>query len=102
VRNAIRYTEAGSQVTIRVVQSVPSAMVMVEVSDHGPGIPEAELEHIFRPFYRVDMARSTSTGGFGVGLAITERAVRLHGGTLKAVNRAEGGTSIQMLFPAEC
>jgi two-component system sensor histidine kinase CpxA len=100
VRNAIRYTAAGSQVTIRVAQSVQTATVLVEVNDCGPGIPEAELEHIFRPFYRVDMARSTSTGGFGVGLAITERAVRLHGGTLKAVNRPGGGTSIQMWFPA--
>ena len=101
VRNAIRYTAAGSQVTIRVAQSVQTTMVMVEVSDHGPGIPEAELEHVFRPFYRVDMARSTSTGGFGVGLAITERAVRLHGGTLKAVNRPNGGTSIRIQFPGE-
>jgi two-component system sensor histidine kinase CpxA len=110
VRNAIRYTETGSEVTIRVAE-VPDAadvlkdvkqrIVTVEVSDHGPGIPQAELEHIFRPFYRVDMARSTSTGGFGVGLAITERAVRLHGGTLRAVNRAGGGTMIQLLFPAE-
>jgi two-component system sensor histidine kinase CpxA len=107
VRNAIRYTEAGSEVTIRVADA-PIAdnpkhaphMVMVEVSDRGPGIPEAELEHIFRPFYRVDMARSTSTGGFGVGLAITERAVRLHGGTLQAINRLGGGTSIQLLFPS--
>jgi two-component system sensor histidine kinase CpxA len=108
VRNAIRYTEADSEVTIRVAE-VDNAdgtkdakrTGMVEVSDRGPGIPEEDLEHIFRPFYRVDMARSTSTGGFGVGLAITERAVRLHGGTLRAENRAGGGTSIQLLFPLE-
>jgi two-component system sensor histidine kinase CpxA len=47
----------------------------------------------------VDESRTSSTGGFGVGLAITERAVRLHGGTLRARNRTSGGTSIEMLFP---
>ena len=100
VRNAIRYTEAGTAVTIRlrkVMEDTPWAMI--EVTYCGPGIPDAELEHIFRPFYRVDDSRSTVTGGFGVGLAITERAVRLHGGTLRAVNRQQGGISIQMLFP---
>jgi two-component system, OmpR family, sensor histidine kinase CpxA len=102
VRNAIRYTEPGTQVTIRVAKTSVDfdRMALVEVNDWGPGIPEAELEHIFRPFYRVDSSRSSETGGFGVGLAITERSVRLHGGTLRAINRPEGGISIQMTFPA--
>jgi two-component system sensor histidine kinase CpxA len=97
VRNAIRYTEAGSEVTIRVSEDHGAAMI--EVNDCGPGIPEAELANVFRPFYRVDHARSATTGGFGVGLAITERAVRLHGGTIQALNRAQGGTSIRFRFP---
>ncbi|SNS72644.1 two-component system, OmpR family, sensor histidine kinase CpxA [Granulicella rosea] len=101
VRNAIRYTGPGTQVAIRIGEAAGDAkrMAMIEIMDRGPGIPDAELELIFRPFYRVDEARSTSTGGFGVGLAITERAVRLHGGTLRAINRADGGTTIQMIFP---
>jgi len=68
------------------------------VSDRGPGIPSDQLEAIFRPFYRVDDARSPDTGGFGVGLAIAERAVRLHGGELIAENREDGGVTMLMRF----
>jgi two-component system sensor histidine kinase CpxA len=101
VRNAIRYTNPETEVTIRIAEVTlrGARMASIEVSDRGPGIPEAELAHIFRPFYRVDSARSSSTGGFGVGLAITERAVRLHQGTLSATNRPGGGTTITFLIP---
>ncbi|WP_348270181.1 ATP-binding protein [Edaphobacter paludis] len=104
IRNALRYTYPNTVVTIRITEMSVEAkrFAKIEVDDCGPGILDAELEHIFRPFYRVDQARSSSTGGFGVGLAITERAVRLHGGTLRATNRLEGGTCIQMIFPTNC
>jgi two-component system, OmpR family, sensor histidine kinase CpxA len=72
---------------------------VVEVSDRGPGIPESERESIFRPFYRVDQARSAHTGGFGVGLAIAERAVKLHKGQLRVRTREGGGTTLQMILP---
>jgi two-component system, OmpR family, sensor histidine kinase CpxA len=101
VRNAIRYTKSGSAVEIKLYPSgdrVPDAAI-VEVSDRGPGIPESERESIFRPFYRVDQARSAQTGGFGVGLAIAERAVKLHKGQLQVFSRDGGGTTIQMIFP---
>jgi two-component system sensor histidine kinase CpxA len=102
VRNAIRYTEPGSEVEIRLSASQEGAdrIATLEVNDRGPGIPESEQESIFRPFYRVDHARSPHTGGFGVGLAIAERSVKLHHGEVKAFNRKEGGTTIQMRFPA--
>ncbi|MFZ1012091.1 MAG: ATP-binding protein, partial [Terracidiphilus sp.] len=74
-------------------------VAVLEVSDRGPGIPETELASIFRPFYRVDAARSPQTGGFGVGLAIAERAVKLHNGQIRASNRGGGGTTIQISFP---
>lgn len=99
VRNAVRYTDAGTQVEIRLRQDHQRHMAVVEVSDRGPGIPEAELASIFRPFYRVDAARSPQTGGFGVGLAIAERAVKLHNGQIQASNRGGGGTTIQISFP---
>ena len=103
VRNAIRYTNPCTQVTVCIAELSFEAkrFASLEVNDRGPGIPEAELAHIFRPFYRLDYARSSSTGGFGVGLAISERAVRLHGGTIRAINRAVGGTSIVLLFPVD-
>ena len=101
VRNAVRYTEPGTGVEISLKDSETGGVhhVVLEVSDHGPGIPDGETEDIFRPFYRVDRARSTETGGFGVGLAIAERAVKLHGGELHASNRAGGGAMIRMSFP---
>ncbi len=102
VRNAIRYTTPGSGVEIRLTSSQDNGRrtAVLEVSDHGPGIPESETDAIFRPFYRVDRARSSDTGGFGVGLAIAERAVRLHHGELHAFNREGGGATIRMSFPA--
>lgn len=99
VRNAVRYTEAGTQVEIRLWQDNQHHMAVVEVNDRGPGIPESELASIFRPFYRLDAARSAQTGGFGVGLAIAERAVKLHNGHIRASNRAGGGASIQIRLP---
>ncbi len=103
VRNAIRYTESGSEVEIRLKEGTVHGhrQAEIEVSDRGPGIPESQLHAIFRPFYRVDDARSPDTGGFGVGLAIAERAVRLHHGELSAFNRKGGGATIRITLPAD-
>jgi len=103
VRNAIRYTEAGSAVQVKLFHSGEAAAedAVIEVSDRGPGIPESERESVFRPFYRVDQARSAQTGGFGVGLAIAERAVKLHQGQLRVFSRDGGGTTIQMVLPSK-
>ena len=102
VRNAIRYTESGSEVdiTLRAATTLSGSTAVIEVADRGPGIPENQLGAIFRPFYRVDYARSPDTGGFGVGLAIAERAVRLHHGELRAFNRSGGGATIRITLPA--
>ena len=72
---------------------------MIRIVDSGPGVPEDALDKLFRPFYRIDDARGRQTGGAGLGLAITERAVRLHGGTVKASNRPEGGLQIEIRLP---
>jgi two-component system sensor histidine kinase CpxA len=102
VRNAIRYTENGTEVEIRLAKPAgrESRQVEIEVNDRGPGIPEKEREAILRPFYRVDYARSPKTGGFGVGLAIADRAVRLHHGDLGASNREGGGATFRITLPA--
>jgi two-component system sensor histidine kinase CpxA len=103
VRNAIRYTlqDTVVELKIRCEERSGRRMVTLNVSDSGPGIPEAELENIFRPFYRVDAARQQDTGGFGVGLAIADRAVRLHHGEVRARNRPEGGLVISLSLPCE-
>jgi two-component system, OmpR family, sensor histidine kinase CpxA len=102
VRNAIRYADSGTEVEIDLQSRGANRerRAVLVVSDRGPGIPQDQLNAIFRPFYRVDAARSPGTGGFGVGLAIAERAVRLHKGELSATNREGGGASIRMSFPA--
>jgi two-component system sensor histidine kinase CpxA len=101
VRNAIRYTKVCSEVEIRLTSTLEqgSRMAVLDVSDHGPGIPTNDLNSIFLPFYRVDHARSPHTGGFGVGLAIADRAVKLHGGDLRAFNRPDGGATVRMRLP---
>ncbi len=101
VRNATRYTNEGTNVEIR-LQAAPGPRgqeAVITVSDSGPGVPEDALDKLFRPFYRIDDARGRQTGGVGLGLAITERAVRLHGGTVKAVNRPAGGLMIEIRLP---
>jgi two-component system sensor histidine kinase CpxA len=101
VRNAIRYTAEGSSVEIALTSEERSggAEAVLRVSDSGPGVPEDALAKLFEPFYRLDDARGRLTGGVGLGLAITERAVRFHGGKVSAFNRAEGGLMVEIRLP---
>jgi signal transduction histidine kinase len=99
VRNATRYTGEGTCVMVRAEKTGNEAVI--RVSDSGPGVPNNELEKIFRPFYRIDDARVRSTGGVGLGLAITEQAVRLHGGSVRASNLPEGGLLVEIRIPLQ-
>ncbi|MDD2716181.1 MAG: ATP-binding protein [Candidatus Wallbacteria bacterium] len=103
VRNAIRYTDEQTEVEIDIsrVEEQSMASAVVTVRDHGPGVPEAELSNLFRPFYRVSVARDRQTGGTGLGLAITERSVCLHGGKIRALNAKGGGLIVEMKLPLE-
>ncbi len=101
VRNAIRYTQESSPVEIELesVQGSQGPEAVLKVSDSGPGVPPDSLSKLFEPFYRIDDARGRLTGGVGLGLAITERAVRFHGGRVAAFNRAEGGLRVEIRLP---
>jgi two-component system, OmpR family, sensor histidine kinase CpxA len=103
VRNATRHTREGTDVEIRVARESANGKseAVVRVIDRGPGVPQEFLEKLFRPFYRLDDARGRQTGGVGLGLAITERAVRLHGGTVRAANRPEGGLMVEIRLPLD-
>lgn len=103
VRNAMRHTLEGTEVEIELTRESGGGQdeAVVRVSDHGPGVPQEALDKLFRPFYRLDDARGRQTGGVGLGLAITERAVRLHGGTVRASNRPEGGLMVEIRIPLE-
>jgi two-component system sensor histidine kinase CpxA len=98
IRNAVRYTTPGTPIEITL--SADNHWAAICVRDHGPGVPEAELVNLFRPFYRVADARERQTGGTGLGLAIADRAVRLHGGSIRAENIREGnGLNIEIRLP---
>jgi two-component system sensor histidine kinase CpxA len=101
VRNAIRYTREGSTVQIHLEKEHVEGgdEAVVRVTDCGEGVPADALEKLFQPFYRLDDARGRQTGGVGLGLAITERAVRFHGGKVSASNRAEGGLMVEIRLP---
>ncbi len=101
VRNAIRYTREQTSVRVDLTsESTPRGPeAVLNVSDAGPGVPEEALQRLFQPFYRLDDARGRSTGGVGLGLAITERAVRFHGGRVVAFNRPEGGLRVEIRLP---
>ena len=101
VRNAARYTQEGTCAEITLERSLNNhdAEAVIRIVDSGPGVPEEALDKLFRPFYRIDDARGRKTGGVGLGLAITERAVRLHGGTVRASNRQEGGLQVEIRLP---
>lgn len=88
VRNAIRYAPEGTPVEVKLATDHDDAEISVR--DYGPGVPEAELPKIFKPFFRVDESRDSSTGGVGLGLAIAHRAVTVHHGTMTAKNAGPG------------
>jgi two-component system sensor histidine kinase CpxA len=93
LRNAVRYTNDGTSVDVKLISN--NGHATVTISDHGGGVPDQELEHIFRPFYRIGEDRTRKTGGIGLGLAIAERAVKAHKGTITA-NNANGGLEIEI------
>lgn len=88
LRNAVRYTGEGTDVEVSL--SNGNGRATLRVVDHGTGVPEAELENLFRPFYRVGEARDRGSGGTGLGLAIAEQAIIAHKGTIAARNTDDG------------
>ncbi len=104
VRNAIRYTQEGSAVEIHLEAEQKlgdKEDAVIRVMDSGPGVPETALNKLFEPFYRLDDARGRQTGGVGLGLAITDRAVRLQGGSVRASNRPGGGLVVEIRLPMQ-
>jgi len=101
VRNAIRYTrkETAVEITLRTMPGEDGPYALLTVRDHGPGVPEVALTEIFRPFYRVADARDRQSGGTGIGLAIVERALRVHDGTVTARNVPDGGLLVEIRLP---
>ena len=76
-----------------------SARAVLEVRDNGIGIPKESLPHLFERFYRVDKARSRSTGGTGLGLSIVQSVVHLHGGDIEVESEENVGTTFRVYLP---
>jgi signal transduction histidine kinase len=94
VENALRYGEAA---TIEIEDGAKD--VTVRVRDRGPGIPDAELEKVFEPFYRGEASRSRETGGTGLGLGIARNIARAHGGDIALRNHPAGGLEAALTLP---
>jgi two-component system sensor histidine kinase CpxA len=101
VRNAVRFAPVESSVEVRLERALVAGrpVARLDVRDRGPGVPDGYLEEIFQPFFRVSESRDRRSGGTGVGLAITERAVRLHGGSVMARNADGGGLIVSIALP---
>ena len=95
--NAARYVPAGGRVQIaaRAAQNG----VEVAIADNGPGVPDADLPHIFERFWRGDPSRSRTTGGSGLGLAIARHIIIAHGGRIWATPTPGGGLTVVFWLP---
>ena len=94
LRNALRYAGKVGPVSVEVVTEQDHVVILV--ADHGPGVPEVELEKLFDPFYRIDPSRTLETGGVGLGLAIVKGCVETCGGSVSALNRDPHGLEVRI------
>ena len=94
VDNAVKY--GGGDITL--AAATVNGKISIEIKDHGPGVPEADVERLKRPFTRLESARTNATGT-GLGLAIVERVARTHGGRLELLPNAKGGLLARLSLP---
>jgi len=98
VENAVKYSEPGGQVQLRLRRAAPWVEIMV--ADQGVGIPQRDLDRIFERFYRVDRARSRDTGGTGLGLSIVRHVATNHGGEVTVTSTEGEGSTFVLRLPA--
>lgn len=97
LRNAIKY--ANNNIFVEAQNTAEG--ISIQIADDGNGVPEADLAHIFTPFYRVSLSRNRNSGGTGLGLAIATQAIAAHNGVIAAENSQEGGLLIRITLPIE-
>ena len=97
LRNAISYSYPDTVIHIRA--RAVKGEILIEFINRGPEIPERQLSTIFEKFFRMDTARSSETGGAGLGLAIAKRSVKRHGGTISARNADPCGLELTVRIP---
>ena len=99
MRNALVHTPAGTPIEVRVDGSADEAVL--EVRDHGPGLPEGDPSELFERFWRAEPGRERGPGGAGLGLAIVSAIVAAHGGTVTAADADGGGASFVVRLPSK-
>lgn len=99
IRNAVNYSYPGTEITLSM--KLLDFYVEIKVQNHGKTIPAEKLDRIFEQFFRLDSSRSSSTGGAGLGLAISKEIVELHGGTIQAAS-ADESIIFTVHLPADC
>jgi two-component system heavy metal sensor histidine kinase CusS len=98
--NAVRHTPAAGRVTVGIA-TADGGSTSICVRDTGSGIAAEHLPHLFDRFYRADASRSQRTGGFGLGLALVQSIMTLHGGAARLVSEIGKGTAITLTFPGK-
>jgi signal transduction histidine kinase len=96
IRNAVRYTRAGTTVLVSAQINPDASCLTVRITDQGPGVESVRLQSIFHPFER---GMNDTSVGFGLGLAIASRAVELHGGSIVARNEPSAGLTVEIDLP---
>ena len=96
--NAIKYSYSNSRISVRVLGAAET--VVIEVEDHGPGIPPEHRDKVFDRFYRIDSGRSRDAGGAGLGLAIAKWGAEAHAGRLELICPADTGCTFRLVLPA--
>jgi len=95
IDNALKYSLEKQPVEVTI--AVEGSSAVIEVADHGPGIPEEYAETVFEPFER--LGRDASVPGTGLGLSVVRGVTESHGGTIVALPRDGGGTIMRMTLP---
>lgn len=99
LKNAQYYHQGQEPIEVSITQEFPN--IVIRCSDRGPGVSLQQLEEIFKPFYRISEARERSSGGHGLGLAISKRAIELHSGVIMAHNQDPHGLCVVITLPIE-
>jgi heavy metal sensor kinase len=97
LHNAVKYSPPGDTISVKIRNE--GRNVVIEIQDHGPGIPPEDQSRVFDRFYRVDKARWRESGGAGLGLAIVKWTVEAHGGTIKLKSRPDHGCCFEIIMP---
>ena len=97
LNNALKYSSS-SEKPVEVSQNQDNSNVILRIKNHGRGIPQEELPHIFEPFYRVDKSRSKETGGYGLGLHLCQKIMEAHGGRIEVSSTLSEETTFSLFF----